>query len=64
MMVYNVTMRTPRDEVRITIRFPREVAEALRQLAKEHDRSINGEMVRAARAYVAHQQKKREREQP
>ncbi len=57
-MVCNVTMRTPRDEVRITIRFPREVADALRRLASEHDRSINGEMVRAARVYFARQQKK------
>jgi predicted transcriptional regulator len=50
-------MRTERDEVRITIRFPREVAEAMRRLAREHDRSINGEMVRAAREYVSRQQK-------
>jgi predicted transcriptional regulator len=43
--------------MRISIRFPREVAEAMRRLAKEHDRSINGEMLRAAREYIARQQK-------
>jgi len=54
-------MSTERDEVRISIRFPRAVAEALRRLAQAHDRSINGEMVRAAREYIARQQKRRER---
>ncbi|HEV8192548.1 MAG TPA: Arc family DNA-binding protein [Ktedonobacterales bacterium] len=48
--------------MRITIRFPREVAEALRRLAKENDRSINGEMVRAAKEYVALRQQAYERE--
>lgn len=56
-------MSTERDETRITIRFPRDVADALRRLAKEHDRSINGEMVRAARAYILRQQKKRREEE-
>jgi Arc-like DNA binding domain len=45
--------------VRISIRFPREVAVAMRRLAREHDRSINGEMIRTAREYIARQQKKR-----
>lgn len=49
-------MSTERETIPITIRFPREIAEALRRLAKEHDRSINGEMVRAAREYLARQQ--------
>jgi hypothetical protein len=52
-------MNTERETIPITIRFPREVAEAMKRLAREHDRSINGEMVRAARAYIAHQQKRR-----
>jgi hypothetical protein len=59
-VVYNGSMHTERDAVRISIRFPREVAEALRRLAKEHDRSVNGEMVRAAREYIARQQQNRE----
>ena len=50
-------MSTERETIPITIRFPREIAEAMRRLAKQHDRSINGEMVRAAREYLAHQQK-------
>jgi predicted transcriptional regulator len=53
-------MSTERDAVRISIRFPREVAETLRRLAQAHDRSVNGEMVRAAREHIARQQKRRE----
>jgi len=56
-MVYNGSMNPERDELRISIRFPRDVAEAMRRLAKEHDRSINGEVVRAAREYIARQWK-------
>jgi predicted transcriptional regulator len=57
-------MNTERETIPITIRFPHEIAEAMRRLAKEHDRSINGEMVRAAREYLARQQKQpREGEQ-
>ena len=55
-------MSTGRETIPITIRFPREVAETMRQLAQEHDRSINGEMVRAAREYIARQQKNGQRE--
>lgn len=62
-VVYNGSMSTERDEVRISIRFPREVAEVMRRLAKDHDRSINGEMVRAAREYIARQQQNWEEEQ-
>jgi predicted transcriptional regulator len=36
----------------ITIRIPAEVAEMLRQLARQHDRSLNREIVRARREYV------------
>ena len=36
----------------ITIRLPPEVAESLRHLAKQHDRSLNGEIVRALREYA------------
>jgi predicted transcriptional regulator len=36
----------------ITIRIPAEMAERLRQLAKQHDRSLNGEIVRALREYA------------
>jgi predicted transcriptional regulator len=37
----------------ITIRIPAEIAELLRRLAKQHDRSLNGEIVRALREYAA-----------
>jgi predicted transcriptional regulator len=37
----------------ITIRIPAEIAEMLRHLAKQHDRSLNGEIVRALREYTA-----------
>lgn len=36
----------------ITMRIPAEIAETLRRLAKEQDRSLNGEIVRALRAYT------------
>ena len=36
----------------ITIRIPAEIAEKLRELAKQHDRSLNGEIVRALREYA------------
>jgi len=36
----------------ITIRIPAEIAELLRRLAREHDRSLNGEIVRALREYT------------
>ena len=45
-------METQARETRITIRIPAEIAEALRRLAKQHDRSLNGEIVRALREYA------------
>jgi predicted transcriptional regulator len=45
-------MVTPRSETKITIRIPQEIAERLRRLAKQHDRSLNGEIVRALREYA------------
>ena len=36
----------------ITIRIPAEIADLLRRLAKQHDRSLNGEIVRALREYA------------
>jgi predicted transcriptional regulator len=50
-------MEALQGEVRITIRFPREVAEALKTLAKQNDRSINGEVVRAVREHLERQQR-------
>jgi predicted transcriptional regulator len=36
----------------ITIRIPAAIAEMLRRLAQQHDRSLNGEIVRALREYT------------
>jgi predicted transcriptional regulator len=55
-------MSTEQDVVHISIRFPSELADAIRRLAKEHDRSINGEVVRAVREYIMRQQKPRKQE--
>ena len=38
--------------ISITIRIPAEIAERMRRLAKTHDRSLNGEIVRALREYA------------
>lgn len=45
-------------EVKITLRVPAELAESMKRLAREHDRSLNGELVRAIREYIARQQKR------
>jgi predicted transcriptional regulator len=44
--------------VGITIRVPAEIAEQMRRLAKQHDRSLNGEIVRALREYTEKHDKK------
>jgi predicted transcriptional regulator len=54
-------MDTVPTDVKFTIRLPAQVAEAMRALAHAHDRSLNGEIVRALRAYAAAQRKRRER---
>jgi HNH endonuclease/Arc-like DNA binding domain len=45
-------------ETSSTIRLPSEIAETLRRLAKQHDRSLNGEIVRALREYTEKHQEK------
>jgi predicted transcriptional regulator len=45
-------MREKPSTINITIRLPAEIAELLRRLAKQHDRSLNGEIVRALREYA------------
>ncbi|HET9109935.1 MAG TPA: Arc family DNA-binding protein [Ktedonobacterales bacterium] len=44
---------------RLMLRLPRDVAERLRRLARLHDRSLNGEIVRALRAYVEREERER-----
>jgi hypothetical protein len=56
-MVDDGYMDTKREMVHFSIRFPREVAEALKRLAQEHDCSINGEVIRAVKEHIARQQK-------
>lgn len=46
-------------ETRITVRFPAEVIEELRQLARWENRSLNGEIVQAVQAYLAASRKER-----
>ena len=47
------TKSETKSESKITIRNPAEIAQMLRRLAKQHDRSLNGEIVRALREYAA-----------
>lgn len=55
-------MKTSEQDIRITVRFPAEVAAALRASAREHQRSLNGEIVWAAKEYLARQPKPRKQE--
>jgi hypothetical protein len=43
---------TQRGERRISIRFPLDVVAAIRALAKQHERSFNGEVIWALREYI------------
>jgi hypothetical protein len=50
---------TSKNERRISIRFPVDVLTAIRALAKQHERSFNGEVLWALREYTArHKDKK------
>ena len=51
-------MDKQREEVKITLRVPPDVADAMKRLAHANDRSLNGELVRAIREYIARQQKR------
>lgn len=44
-------------ETRITIRFPSDLIEELKRLAKQEERSLNSEVVYAVREYIARKQK-------
>jgi hypothetical protein len=41
------------EEKKIQVRFPFEVWETLKELAGDHERSFNGEVIWALRAYIA-----------
>ncbi|HEX6817155.1 MAG TPA: Arc family DNA-binding protein [Ktedonobacterales bacterium] len=51
-------MDKQRNDIKITLRVPPDMAEAMKRLADEHDRSLNGELIRAIREYIARQQKR------
>ena len=57
--LYNNGMEKHQD-IKITVRFPAELIEALRPLAKQEDRSLNGEIVQAVREYLKRKQKRSE----
>jgi hypothetical protein len=48
-------MSEQQSDVKITVRIPHDVAEAMRRLAERNDRSLNGEIVRALREHVRRQ---------
>jgi hypothetical protein len=48
-----------RKELKITVRMPADIAEGMKQSAYENDRSLNGEVVRALREYLARRQRER-----
>ena len=50
--MYNGCMSEKQPIIHLTIRIPTEIAGLLRQLATQHDRSLNGEIVRALREYA------------
>ncbi len=45
--------KKPTNETGINTRYPNELLEELRKLAKQHDRSLNGEVIWALRSYIA-----------
>jgi predicted transcriptional regulator len=49
-------------ETRITIRFPSDLVEDLKNLAKIEDRSINSEVVHAVREHITRRKRKAELE--
>ena len=51
-------MGKQREDIKITLRVPPEVADEMKRLAREHDRSLNGELAWAIREYIARQQKR------
>lgn len=48
------------DIEQLTVRFPKGILAVLRQSAKENDRSLNAEIVNAARSRVKHYQRNQE----
>jgi hypothetical protein len=51
-------MEKKQQEVKSQVRFPPDVLEAIRQFAKEDQRSFNGEVIWILRGYMAKRQEK------
>lgn len=58
---YNGTMKTKSSEAKFNARFPVEVFTALRASAKNHQRSINSELIWIVRQYLEKQKENEER---
>jgi len=43
--------------VSTNVRYPKEIAEAIKRLAEKHHRSINGEIIQALQEYIQRQNK-------
>lgn len=41
--------------ISMTMRYPKEIMEAMKQLAKKHHRSFNGEVLQALQEYIQRQ---------
>ena len=50
------------DETKLTVRMPTDVADGMKASAKANDRSLNGEIVRALREYLARQRSQQKRQ--
>jgi predicted HicB family RNase H-like nuclease len=46
------------EDVKLQVRMPVEVHERMRQLAEQHERSLNGEIIWALRRYIQEQEGK------
>lgn len=53
---------TPKREQSISIRFPLDVLNTIRALAKKHERSFNGEVIWALREYIERYQEHKDRQ--
>jgi hypothetical protein len=62
--LYNRGMKPKRNEQPIQVRFPFDILEELRQLARTHERSFNGEIIWGLRQYIAQQRKETEDQDP
>ena len=43
--------------VSTNVRYPKELADAIKQLAEKHHRSVNGEIIQAIQEYIQRQEK-------